>query len=70
MQHAYLLADEPTGNLDSKSGAEIMQIIEQLNRDGIALLIVTHDPTIGNRAQRHLTLRDGKIVSDDRRTEP
>jgi putative ABC transport system ATP-binding protein len=70
MQPAYLLADEPTGNLDSKSGAEIMQIIEQLNRDGIALLIVTHDPTIGNRAQRHLTLRDGKIVSDDRRTEP
>ncbi|HET8697739.1 MAG TPA: ABC transporter ATP-binding protein [Gammaproteobacteria bacterium] len=67
MQPAYLLADEPTGNLDSKSGGEIMQIIEQLNRDGIALLIVTHDPAIGNRAQRHLTLRDGKIVSDDRR---
>jgi putative ABC transport system ATP-binding protein len=67
MQPAYLLADEPTGNLDSKSGGEIMQIIEQLNRHGIALLIVTHDPAIGNRAQRHLTLRDGKIVSDDRR---
>ena len=65
MQPAYLLADEPTGNLDSKSGGEIMQIIEQLNRDGIALLIVTHDPIIGNRAQRHLNLRDGKIVSDD-----
>ncbi|HEX5048735.1 MAG TPA: ABC transporter ATP-binding protein [Gammaproteobacteria bacterium] len=68
MQPAYLLADEPTGNLDSKSGAEIMQIIEQLNRDGIALLIVTHDPAIGSRAQRHLALRDGKIVSDDQRT--
>ena len=65
MQPAYLLADEPTGNLDSKSGGEIMQIIEQLNRDGIALLIVTHDPIIGNRAQRHLNLRDGKIVGDD-----
>jgi putative ABC transport system ATP-binding protein len=65
MQPAYLLADEPTGNLDSKSGGEIMQIIEQLNRDGIALLIVTHDPMIGNRAKRHLTLRDGKIVADD-----
>ena len=64
MQPAYLLADEPTGNLDSKSGGEIMAIIEQLNRDGIALLIVTHDPMIGNRAQRHLNLRDGKIVSD------
>jgi putative ABC transport system ATP-binding protein len=65
MQPSYLLADEPTGNLDSKSGGEIMQIIEQLNRDGIALLIVTHDPIIGNRAHRHLSLRDGKIVSDD-----
>ena len=60
-----LLADEPTGNLDSKSGAEIMQIVEQLNRDGIGLLIVTHDPLIGRRARRHLTLHDGKIVSDE-----
>jgi putative ABC transport system ATP-binding protein len=65
MQPSFLLADEPTGNLDSKSGAEIMQIIEQLNRDGIALLIVTHDPAIGSRASRHLVLRDGKIVSDE-----
>jgi putative ABC transport system ATP-binding protein len=67
MQPSFLLADEPTGNLDSKSGGEIMQIVEQLNRDGIALLIVTHDPLIGNRARRHLQLRDGKIVGDDRR---
>jgi len=64
MRPRFLLADEPTGNLDSRSGSEIMQIIEQLNRDGIALLIVTHDPMIGGRARRHLTLRDGKIVSD------
>ena len=64
MQPSFLLADEPTGNLDSRSGSEIMQILEQLNRDGIALLIVTHDPVIGNRAQRHLSLRDGKIVGD------
>jgi putative ABC transport system ATP-binding protein len=63
MQPSFLLADEPTGNLDSKSGGEIMEIIEQLNRDGIALLIVTHDPAIGGRALRHLALRDGKIVS-------
>jgi putative ABC transport system ATP-binding protein len=69
MQPAFLLADEPTGNLDSKSGAEIMQIIEQLNRDGIALLIVTHDPSIGERAHRHLKLRDGKVVADDRRKQ-
>jgi putative ABC transport system ATP-binding protein len=66
MQPSYLLADEPTGNLDSKSGGEIMQIIEQLNRDGIALLIVTHDPSIGGRARRHLTLHDGKIVKDEK----
>jgi putative ABC transport system ATP-binding protein len=69
MQPSFLLADEPTGNLDSKSGAEIMQLIEQLNRDGIALLIVTHDPAIGSRALRHLTLRDGKIVSDEARAQ-
>jgi putative ABC transport system ATP-binding protein len=65
MQPSFLLADEPTGNLDSKSGGEIMQIIEQLHRDGIAVLIVTHDPVIGGRAHRHLTLRDGKIVGDE-----
>jgi putative ABC transport system ATP-binding protein len=70
MQPSFLLADEPTGNLDTKSGAEIMQILEQLNRDGIALLIVTHDPAIGGRARRHLTLRDGKIVGDVREREP
>ena len=57
---ALLLADEPTGNLDSKSGSEIMQIIETLHGSGIAVLIVTHDPIIGRRARRHLTLRDGK----------
>jgi putative ABC transport system ATP-binding protein len=68
MQPSYLLADEPTGNLDSKSGNEIMQILERLNSDGIAVLIVTHDPAIGGRARRHLTLRDGRIVSDDRST--
>jgi putative ABC transport system ATP-binding protein len=68
MQPTFLLADEPTGNLDSKSGNEIMQIIEKLHHDGIAVLIVTHDPAIGSRAHRHLTLRDGKIVGD-RRTE-
>jgi len=66
MQPSYLLADEPTGNLDTRSGGEIMQILEQLNRDGIALLIVTHDAAIGDRAKRHLKLRDGKVVDDMR----
>ena len=67
MQPSVLLADEPTGNLDSKSGAEIIEIIEQLNREGIALLVVTHDPNIGGRAHRHLLLRDGKIAEDKKR---
>jgi putative ABC transport system ATP-binding protein len=64
MQPSFLLADEPTGNLDTRSGGEILAILEQLNRDGIAVLIVTHDPAVGDRARRHLTLRDGKIVGD------
>jgi putative ABC transport system ATP-binding protein len=70
MKPSFLLADEPTGNLDTRSGDEIMQILEQLNRGGIALLIVTHDPAIGSRASRHLKLRDGKIVGDVRETGP
>jgi putative ABC transport system ATP-binding protein len=70
MKPSFLLADEPTGNLDSRSGAEIMQILEQLNRGGIAVLIVTHDPAIGSRAKRHLTLRDGKVVGDVREAQP
>jgi putative ABC transport system ATP-binding protein len=69
MQPSFLLADEPTGNLDTRSGGEIMQILEQLNTRGMALLLVTHDPAIGGRAKRHLTLRDGKIVADAREGE-
>jgi putative ABC transport system ATP-binding protein len=69
MEPAVLLADEPTGNLDSLSGAEIIKIIEQLNTDGIALLVVTHDPAVGSRAKRHLKLHDGKIHSDQRRSQ-
>ena len=70
MQPSFLLADEPTGNLDTRSGSEIMQILEQLNRDGIAVLIVTHDAAIGDRARRHLKLRDGKIVADGSERKP
>ena len=70
MQPSFLLADEPTGNLDTRSGNEIMQILEQLNRNGIAVLIVTHDTAIGDRAHRHLKLRDGKIVADGREPRP
>ncbi len=67
MEPAALLADEPTGNLDSKSGDEVIQIIEQLNQEGISLIVVTHDPEIGKRASRHLTLHDGKVRYDTKR---
>ena len=65
MKPGLLLADEPTGNLDSRSGDEVIEILEQLNRDGISLMVVTHDHEIGRRARRHLTLHDGKIVRDE-----
>ena len=64
MQPRVLLADEPTGNLDSKSGAEIVAILEALNADGIALLVVTHDADLGGRARRRILMHDGRIFSD------
>ncbi|HEY5622312.1 MAG TPA: ATP-binding cassette domain-containing protein, partial [Gammaproteobacteria bacterium] len=60
-----LLADEPTGNLDTASSAEVVEIVERLNGEGISLMVVTHDPDLGERARRHLLMRDGRIVSDD-----
>jgi putative ABC transport system ATP-binding protein len=65
MRPAVLLADEPTGNLDSKSGGEIVRIIEELNAGGIGLIVVTHDAALGIRARRHLTMVDGKIDRDE-----
>jgi putative ABC transport system ATP-binding protein len=62
MQPRLLLADEPTGNLDSAAGGSIMDLLEQMNRDGLTLVVVTHDLNIGRRAQRVLVLRDGEIV--------
>jgi len=64
MKPNLLLADEPTGNLDSHSGQEVVQLLEQLNNDGITLLVVTHDQTLGQRAHRQLKMVDGKIVKD------
>ena len=57
-----LLADEPTGNLDSKAGAEILELFMQLNRDGLTIVLVTHDPTVAARAPRTIHVRDGLIV--------
>ena len=59
-----LLADEPTGNLDSRSGEEIMKILSELHADGISVIIVTHEADIAARADRIVTMRDGFIVSD------
>jgi putative ABC transport system ATP-binding protein len=64
MQPAILLADEPTGNLDQKSGQDIINVLEQLNQQGITLIIVTHDATIGQRARRQLHMVDGRVESD------
>lgn len=59
-----LLADEPTGNLDSANGDAIIALFHQLNREGLTIAVVTHNPTLAQAAQRQLTLRDGKLVSD------
>ncbi|MDR3575433.1 MAG: ABC transporter ATP-binding protein [Anaerolineaceae bacterium] len=62
---AILMADEPTGNLDSKSGKEIMELILSLNREqGTTIILVTHDPSIGAQAQRVLRIRDGALESE------
>jgi putative ABC transport system ATP-binding protein len=66
-QPAVLLADEPTGNLDRNSGKEIIDLLEQLNRDGQTLVVVTHDPEIGERAKRCIRVVDGRIASDTRK---
>ena len=64
MQPSLLLADEPTGNLDSRSGAEVVSLLEELNQEGLTLAVVTHDPALGERAHRQIFMRDGKIVTD------
>jgi len=72
MEPAILLADEPTGNLDSLSGQEIVDIMEALNQQGLTLVVVTHDPNIGRRASRQIRMEDGRIAGDkngDRTTE-
>jgi len=64
MRPSLLLADEPTGNLDSRSGEEVMTLLEELNASGITLIVVTHDAALGARAQRQVRMADGRIVQD------
>ncbi|MEE3194263.1 MAG: ABC transporter ATP-binding protein [Candidatus Poribacteria bacterium] len=63
---ALIFADEPTGNLDTKSSGEIMSIFERLNEEGSTLVMVTHEPEIAQHAQRVIQLRDGLISKDER----
>ena len=59
-----ILADEPTGNLDSQTSEEIMKLFEELNREGITIVLVTHEADIARHAQRQVRFLDGRIVSD------
>ncbi len=64
MEPGVILADEPTGNLDRNSGTEVMNILEGLNKKGITLIMVTHDPALGKRAERKIQMIDGRVSED------
>lgn len=65
MRPSLLLTDEPTGNLDSKSGKDVLDLLEELHHSGMTLLMVTHDAVLGARAHRHIRMVDGRIVADE-----
>ncbi len=64
-----LLADEPTGNLDTKTSAEIMKLLQRLNTDGMTIIMVTHSPECAHYARRLMRVSDGKVVEDDRTSQ-
>ena len=64
-----ILADEPTGNLDKRSGADVMEILRGLWREGRTVILITHDPKIAESANRVVTISDGRIIGDERREE-
>ena len=65
-----ILADEPTGNLDSRTSVEVMAVFQELNRNGITIVLVTHEADVARHAQRALTFRDGRLITDDLVSEP
>ena len=67
---SIVLADEPTGNLDSRTSVEVMDIFQQLNEKGITIILVTHEADIAQFAKRHIVFRDGKIKSDKMNGSP
>jgi len=66
MHPSVLLADEPTGNLDQTTGREVINLLEQLTEQNVTLILVTHDPALGERASRQLHMRDGEIIPNHR----
>jgi putative ABC transport system ATP-binding protein len=62
---ALVLADEPTGNLDSKTSVEVMALFQSLNEQGITIIVVTHEPDIASYATRIVLMRDGRVQSDE-----
>jgi len=60
-----LLADEPTGNLDTRTSVEVLVLLQQLNRQGITIVLITHEPDIAEYASRVLTFRDGRLLRDE-----
>jgi putative ABC transport system ATP-binding protein len=67
---AMVLADEPTGNLDTRTSVEILALLQRLNRDGLTIVLVTHEPDIATYVDRVLRFRDGRLIGDDRNGAP